>query len=233
MNNTFMFTIATNGYDRIFSDWLETQREYAERNGYEYYVISKSPPRGIDGANSAWLKIPMILWALRQGYEWVFFVDSDCKIQSCAPPVDTVRIEEKSIYMCHDQTQRFNGGVIIAKNDSTSIRLFSTILRWSDLPNRMLPKEDINLYENGHLIYFAKNNPSVATIDPKWNNTSGKSIGEYIWHGRGRYHQKPRSEEPTPNTMNSLLMRIRQGPRYLLLKRLTKFYTEDYTYSKI
>lgn len=230
MKNILLFTIATNGYDEIFADWLQTQEEYAQKHAYHYRAITKSPPKGISGANSAWLKIPLILSALNKGHEWVGFIDSDCKIQPHAPPLESVFIPGKSIYMCHDGTGRFNSGVIIVKNEPDAIRFFQQIYRWSDLPGHFLPKEDVNLYENGHVIHFGKTHPSVALLDPRWNNTIGEPIGEYIWHGRGRYSEKPRSQSKTPGIMTAAMKRIAEGSRYFLLRRLVRFYENEYQF---
>lgn len=68
-----MFTIATNGYDKVFKDCLDSHRNYASKMSYKYISFTKSPPDGISGTNSAWLKVAIILRALKKGYKNVFF----------------------------------------------------------------------------------------------------------------------------------------------------------------
>lgn len=225
-----MFTIATNGYDQVFADYLESHKNYASKYDYSYFALTKSPPEGISGTNSAWLKIPIILNALNKGYEYVFFVDADAKIREYAPSIDSVVVKNKSIYMSLGFSNKINSGVIIAKNSEDSKSFFNKIFLSSDLPGALLPKEDRNLYENGHVIYFGKRCSALAIIDYKWNNTLGKEIGEYIWHGKGDYHKKPRSKAAPLTLSQSLRKRISEGPRYFLLRRLAKFYESEYQF---
>ena len=56
-----IFSIATNGYDEIYRDYLKAHQEYANKYGYKYIAFTKSPPFGISGSNSAWLKVAIIL----------------------------------------------------------------------------------------------------------------------------------------------------------------------------
>lgn len=227
-HTVFMFTIATNGYDQIFADCLESQEAYAARHGYRYLAVRQSPPWGINGANSAWLKIPLMLHALRRGYSWVCFVDADCTVRPHAPALESVKQQDKTIYVGLDFSNRINSGVIIAQNAPVTVRFFQRLYLIADVPGVLLPKADRNLYENGHFIYLAKQHPAVALFDTKWNNTTGKPIGEYIWHGGGRYHQKPRASAPPKGTFHAVLKRLREGPRILLLRRLVRLYAELY-----
>ena len=151
-----MFTIATNGYDKIFADWLTTQRNYATRHGYRYVAITASPPESISGANSSWLKIPLILRALERDYAWVFFVDADCRINADAPRIETVSASGKSVYVCRDFSDRINAGVIITKKDPMTVAFFRRLHRLADVPGILLPKQDRNLYEGGHFIWLGK-----------------------------------------------------------------------------
>lgn len=227
-HNVFMFTIATNGYDEIFADWIKSQRDYACAHNYRYLAITQAPTNGISGTNSAWLKLAIIARALVKGYAWVVFVDADCLIRLHAPPVESVQVPQKSIYCALDFSNRINGGVILARNTEDSQRFFQKILRWSDLPTFFLPKTDQNLYENGHLIFFAKRNSAVCIIDQRWNNTTNQPIGEYIWHGGGRYEEKPRSKSKSLTLIQALSRRVREGPRSIYLKRLARYYEEIY-----
>jgi hypothetical protein len=86
----FMFTIATNGYDEVFQDCLDSHKKYATNQGYKYIAFTKSPPDGISGTNSAWLKVAIILRALKKGYENVFFIDADAFIHEYTPPIESV-----------------------------------------------------------------------------------------------------------------------------------------------
>jgi hypothetical protein len=232
---TLLFTVATNGYDEIFKDCLDSHQAYADRQGYKYVAFTKSPPGGISGCNSSWVKVAIILRALEKGYENVFFIDGDALIRDYTPPIDTLFRDDKFVYMSVESSGRFNAGVIIVVNDRQSIKFFQQLLLRADIPNAMLPKSDRNLFENGHVINLGKNSPIVETINPKWNYNSNTILlnpddKEYVSHGRGTWAQKPRSTEKPISAFQSLLLRIGQGPRYFLLNRLLKFYEREYQF---
>jgi len=233
-SDTLMFTVATNGYGEIYKDYLKSHQEYANQNGYKYIAFTKSPPAGISGCNSAWLKVAITLKALEKGYKTVFFIDADALIRNYIPPIESLFCPGKYIYMSIEDSGKFNSGVIIAINSKESQRFFRNLLLRADIPNFMLPKSDRCLYENGHVINLAKNAPFVQTISPRWNynfNTSLKDgEQEYIWHGRDTWHLKPRSKEKTLSLSQALLLRLRQGPRYFQIKRLLNFYENQYLF---
>ena len=231
---TLIFTIATNGYDEVFQDCLDSHKRYASNQGYQYIAFTKSPPNGVSGTNSAWLKVAIILRALKKGYKNVFFIDADAFVHEYTPPIESVFCSEKSVYMCVESSGNFNSGVIIVDNKPQSIRFFENLLLRADIPNFILPKSDRSLYENGHVINLAKKLPIVQIINPKWNYNFNtvleKNEKEYISHGRGMYTKKPRSKEKSLSLSQALLLRISQGPRYFLLKQLLKFYEHEYQF---
>lgn len=230
MENVFMFTVATNGYDEVFADYLETQKNYAAENKYTYHAITKTPPYGISGSMSAWLKIPITLRALRAGYDWVFFVDADCKINAHTPPVQSVFTEGKSIYFCHDWTRRINSGVMIVYNTKDSVNFFRKVFYLADVPGFLLPKNDRNLYENGHVITVGKSHPAVEILDDKWNYISDQpNDNVYIKHGGERYYQKPRIKA-SHSRQGLVLHRLRETPRIFHLQRLVRFYETIYPF---
>lgn len=230
MKDTIVFTIATNGYDEIFEDCLKSQKEYALKHNYEYRALTGSPPSGISGTMSGWLKIVTICRLLKKGYQKVFFIDADALVREEAPPVETLLEEGKDIYVSYDFSNRINSGVIFVRNSRASQSFFKKLHWMSDIPGGLLPKEDRNLYENGHFIFLAKKDNSVKIISNKWNNTTGESIGEYIWHGRGMYHKKSRSKAKPISQTSSFLDRVIKGPRYIQLLNLVNFYDKKYKF---
>lgn len=232
---TFMFTIATNGYDEIYADYLESHRSYASKFGYRYIAFTKSPLGGISGTNSAWMKVAIIVKALQKGYKNIFFIDSDALIRDYSPPIKSVFCTGKAIYMSVESSGNFNSGVIIVENTRESLRFFQALLLRADVPGFLLPKSDRCLYENGHVINLAKNSPIVQVIDPKWNYNfftdlpSGEQ--EYIWHGRDTWHKKPRSQQAKMTLFQTFIKRISEGgSRYFLLRRILKFYESEYIF---
>ncbi|PNW55017.1 UNVERIFIED_CONTAM: hypothetical protein BEN50_08955, partial [Euhalothece sp. KZN 001] len=214
----------------IFRDCLNSQKEYDFKHNYHYQALTESPPSGISGTMSGWLKIVTICRLLRKGYQKVFFIDADALVRDYAPPIETILEEKKDIYVSYDFSNRINSGVILVRNSKASQSFFRKLHWMSDIPGGFLPKEDRNLYENGHFIFLAKKEPSVKIISNKWNNTTGESIGEYIWHGRGMYQKKSRSKTKPKSPTNSFLERIIKGPRYIELLRLVNFYERKHNF---
>lgn len=231
---TLMFTIATNGYDEIYKDYLVSHKNYADKFGYKYIAFTKSPPSGVSGTNSAWMKVAITLDALKKGYKAVFFIDSDALVRDYTPPIETLFRPDKFIYMSVEMTGNFNSGVIIVVNDTESKKFFQQLLLRADIPGFILPKSDQCLYENGHVINLAKNSPIVQIIDPRWNynfnTTLPEGEKEYILHGRGTWHKKLRSKEKPLSYFEASLKKMSEGPRYFLLKRLLKFYQAEYKF---
>lgn len=230
----FMFTIATNGYDEIYKDYLISHKNYAEKFGCKYVAFAKSPPGGISGTNSAWMKVAITLNALEKGYKIVFFIDSDALIRDYTPSIETLFRPEKFIYMSVELTGNFNSGVIIVVNNSKSRKFFRKLLLRADVPGFMLPESDRCLYENGHVINLAKKSSIVQIIDPRWNYNFNTILPEgekeYIWHGRDTWHSKPRSKEKPLSYFEASLKRLSEGPRYFLLMRLLRFYQSEYQF---
>ncbi|TYQ30264.1 hypothetical protein [Pseudanabaena sp. UWO310] len=231
---TFMFSIATNGYDMIFKHCLDSHQNYALKHGYKYIAFTKSPVDGISGTNSAWLKVAIILRALKKGYRNVFFVDADALIHDFAPSIESVLTPHKFIYMSIESSGNFNSGVIFIANDQRSQSFFASLLLRADIPNFMLPRSERNLYENGHVINLAKRSSIVQIISPKWNYNYNTLLEEnekeYILHGRGMWLDKPRSQGKTMTFTQALLSRLTQGSRYFLLKKLLRFYELEYQF---
>jgi hypothetical protein len=163
-----IFSIATNGYDKHFAGCLQSQRRFAEKVGAQYWVATGAPPWKISAHQSAWLKIPLCLHALKLGYDEVCFLDSDCEVRiidwpwSEAKPLGDVRV-------AHDFSGRINAGVIFVRNTLKANQLLKKVLQSAWVPGWLLPMEDRNAYENGHVIHHWKNETGVQMMDPRLN----------------------------------------------------------------
>ncbi len=181
-----LFSIATNGYDRHFAALLDKQRDFACAIGADYWVARQAPPRGISAHDSSWLKIPLLVWGLRRGYEWVLYLDADCEVLACPSPATAFADEPAAVFVCNDFSARINAAVIFVRN-SLATRKTLRRLWWSSfVPARMLPAEDRNLYENGHLIHYLKNDSSVRIMEGRWNCSIYKEVADFfIFHHGG------------------------------------------------
>ena len=159
-----LFSIATNGYEKHFAALLEKQRAFAAAIGAHYWVAQGRPPWGISAHDSAWMKIPLIVQALRRGYAWVLYLDADCEVLDCPSPVATFAGGRESIFVCRDFSGRINSAVIFVRNTPEAQRVFRRLWRSSFRPAGALPPEDRNLYENGHVIHYLKHEPAVLQM---------------------------------------------------------------------
>ncbi len=183
-NQVLIFSIALNGYDKKWTNCIKSQRDYAKKNGYKYCLINKLSSE-LNFSESSWLKIPLIIKALENNFEMVCYLDADCMVSKKAPRVDTLKEEEKSVYLVKGYSGRFNSGVIIVKNNKKAKQFFKKVFSACDLP--ILKKnERVGFFgENGHIIHFAKNDKCIKEIDFKWNNTIDPMVNDYIRHYTG------------------------------------------------
>ena len=177
-NRTLVFSIALNGYQLLYSDYIKSHKRYASNHGYHYEVISKPYYTSL-GKECAWLKISLLLRALNTGFDAVMFVDADAYIKSTAPPIDTLFEKNKSIYMAKGYSGRFNSGVIILQNATQSKNWLRQLLANC---NKAAKNDDIGWGENGQVIAHSINNQFVKTIDSKWNNNYKPELDDYIRH---------------------------------------------------
>jgi hypothetical protein len=228
MRKTLVFSIATNGYHEIFSEHLESQRKYAKENGYEYELFKGNPPWGIDGTESAWLKIPLCIKAMDAGYTSILFLDADCYVKKKTPNLKAIYEENKSFYICKDyRIEALNTGVFLALNDENLKRDLWKALIMSDIPTGMMPGGKNMLYEMGHLNYFLGGKSYTKKLPKKWNDNHEASEKSFVIHGVGDYEAKPRSKSEKLSKNKSILKRIKKGLRIFRLIRSSKYYWQN------
>jgi galactosyl transferase GMA12/MNN10 family len=181
-SNVLMFSVSLNGYDLIYKKCVDSHKRYAEQHGYEYILVNR-PPWVSFGNENKWLKIPLIIEALRKQYEWVFFIDSDCEIQADAPTLASIAAPGKSLYLANGWSGRVNSGVIIVKNTPETQQFFEQILDAAEVP---VPLEDhVADGENGHIIHYSKDQEFLQLLDRRWNNNVDVTLDDYIRHYTG------------------------------------------------
>jgi len=149
---TLVFSIAINGYHWKYKKNIDSHRAYAKRQGYRYVVVDR-PVISLLEMECAWLKVALMIEALRAGYQWVLFVDADAEIKADAPAVESLDEVGKCLYMARGYSRRINSGVLIAKQSEEASLFFRKVLENCNLS---LPKtDDVGWGENGHIIYFA------------------------------------------------------------------------------
>ena len=185
--NGLVLSMALNGYQIIYKDCLQSQKDYADRFGFDYVAISRPYFTRLWMA-CCWLKLVLIQSALENGYPWVLFVDSDAEIRSWCPDFRSLSKPGKSLYMANGSSGRVNSGVIIAKNEISTIKFFSQVL---DHFGMKLPIEDrvTEWGENGHIIHFSKGQSFLEILPSDWNNSLVPESQDFIRHYTGIMRQ--------------------------------------------
>ena len=204
-DSVLVFTLAFNGYDRLYGSCIKLQQAYAARYGYQYALLNQ--PRWTPlTREAAWAKIWLIRKALLDGWDWVFFIDCDAAPQPDAPPVQSLEEPGKDLFLAPGFSGRVNSGVMILKNSAGTLRFIEDIIENCEKP---VPKEDaLSWGENGHVIHYSKKHPGLKLLHHRWNNNRDPELDDYIRHysnGPMRPHFNPSSFEKLSFKLESKL----------------------------
>lgn len=181
--SALIFTVGQNGYDVAYRSCISSHQRYADRIGAQYVAVTE-PGHMPDTAISAWLKIPLMVEALRSGYDHVAFIDADAEVRSTTPDFREALPADVSVGMALGRSGRFNSGVMLARNDDKARAFFGRVQ--GSILEEVPDEARANLkYENGNVIYVADQMGGVATLDPRWNNTADPSLDDYVRHYTG------------------------------------------------
>ncbi|PTQ60739.1 putative nucleotide-diphospho-sugar transferase [Celeribacter persicus] len=176
---SLIFSIAYNGYDRVWDKCIDSHGVYAARHGYAQSVVGQGDLSDLS-MEVAWLKIPLLIAALDAGNEWVMFIDSDAMFSDIAPPFESVEKKEKDVYLASGYSGRPNSGVIIVKNTSGARDFLSQVLA---IAGKQLPKKHrVGWGENGEVIHITSQYVGYENISRKWNNNFNPDLDDYVRH---------------------------------------------------
>jgi hypothetical protein len=176
---TLILSIALNGYQWMYKKELGSHFKYAQRHGYEYQAVTR-PYISELGVECCWLKLTLMRAALLSGYDNVLFLDADTMVNSNCPRLTDAFQTGKYIYMAKGYSNRFNSGVLIARNNEQTITWLTRIINARFNP---IDKEnEVGWGENGHVIELSKGVTFIAELDQKWNNTYNYQLNDYIRH---------------------------------------------------
>lgn len=178
-HGVLVFSIALNGYQWLYRDFLTSHQQFASRHGYDYQAVTR-PYFTVLGVECCWLKLTLIQQALRNGYRAVMFIDADAYVHSRAPNLESMLNCNASVFMAKGYTGRYNSGVLVVKNNLDARNWINTILRHRHTP--VCPNDSVGWGENGHVIKFSRHAEFVLEIDKKWNNTDQPAMEDYITH---------------------------------------------------
>ncbi len=204
MQKTLVFSIAINGYQWLYRDCIASHNRYAEVKGYHYQVVTR-PHISAIGVECCWLKLTLMLAALKAGYETVLFVDADAYINAQTPDLHTVLSPSHYLYLAKSYSQRYNSGVILVKNHPQLRAWLQKVI--SHRHSTIKPENDVGGGENGHIIQYAKNCDFVTTLNRRWNNTYDPQLLDYIRH----FSFGPLRQSVYLNLSHKLLARLTKG----------------------
>lgn len=176
---TLVFSIALNGYQWLYRNELSSHKRYADVNNYEYQAVTR-PYFSLLGVECCWLKLTLMRTALLAGYQQVMFIDADAMVNDNCPALKTLYNNHQHIYMAKGYSNRFNSGVLIARNHPYVIDWLSRVINSSMLS--IADKNSVGWGENGHIIELSHNCPFIGEIEQKWNNTYDSQMTDYIHH---------------------------------------------------
>ena len=204
-----LFSIATNGYEKKFERCIRSHIESANKLQIPYYCIKGKPPWGISAHDSAWLKVFALDFLLRKHKSGVFYLDADAEVTKDAPDFRKWDNDcpDKSFFIPLSGTNRVQSCVMYCRSTTQCRKLIARICFSSLIPSRFIPREDRNLYENGHIIWLSKNSPCLHILPQKWNSGLGyagiKTDSPYIIHYGGDEMREVNNANPF-----SLIQRI-------------------------
>lgn len=181
--------IALHGYAEKWAACISSQRIYCARNNYNYIFLNNAEGSDIYSAgDSKWLKLELLVDTLAKDSGWTMVLDADAFVMPGCPPMNSVLVDGKSVYMVMGRSNRYNSGVIIVRSCTESQALFKTIL--VDRKNMVEPEHFVSIEgENGHIIKHTTDHPAVAEISRKWNNTMDPRPDDYVRHFTGPMRQ--------------------------------------------
>lgn len=184
-SKVLVFSIALIGYDQIFRYCIDSHRAYCQQHDYDYVLIDKFP--GVpDKEEATWLKIILIIEALKAGYDWVFFIDADCEVRLHTPAIAAIKRSGKSIYLAPGHSGFINAGILITESAPESMNFFKNVLdsAGQDLPELSIPElSTLAWSENPNIVHFAKNNDAVCLLEHRyWNNNTDLDPESYVIH---------------------------------------------------
>lgn len=180
------FSVATGGYGDAFRQCIESQRRYAEALGFDYCCITEARGQADLGMSAAWLKIPLMIGAIRRGYSYVVFVDADIMITEGTPSlVDEMKARpEAHIFCANGWSGRPNSGVIAVRGTEEAVVSLTRIL--SSAGTYLPEKYAVSWWgENGQVIRELAGNPLFGVLATSWNNTHDTERREGFVHFTG------------------------------------------------
>lgn len=201
MNNAILLQQAypVGGFDALLDLTKERNTEYCKAHDFDYLCIVEDDPRGCD--KGSWKKISMIEQAMKDGYEFIVWLDSDAMIYDMAMDLRKA-CEAGKIGACWHripQLHHWNVGVLYVHNTPETQDFVS---EW----NTAYPAPPDGWFEQGVFNRMAMNCKTVVTLSDKWNATLNVSMvpdtAVLGFHGHGDVKQRLEAMRKTLEFIN-------------------------------
>lgn len=204
MKSFLIITLAMNGYQLFYRNFIKTHQVYARRIGAKHVSVSR-PWVSTLGVECCWLKLHLLKKALEAGYDDVLILDADTKVNTQTPDIRTKQRAGKYVYMAKGYSQRFNSGVLWVQNHKAALEFIDIVInsRLSTVPL----EDEVGWGENGHIIHHAKKTNIIGQLETCWNNTYNSKLVDYIRH----YNHGPFRRHGYKRWLHKLLARLSRG----------------------
>jgi hypothetical protein len=165
--------VASSDYVEKYHLCIKSQKEYCEKNQYDYYLESDST--GINDWREWYWKKIYTLKKFYHEYDFFVLIDADCEIKNITPTIESI-IDDNFVYYVLGISNRPNSGFMIFKNNVESQNLIESILQKRNIE---CPKKFKSKGENGAVIWALDEISSgKKELDIKWNCSSPEYMND-------------------------------------------------------
>lgn len=157
------------GFEKMIELTREHNQAYCDKHGFDFQCVVEDNLIAVD--NGAWAKIKYIKEALREGYQYIVWLDADAMIIDTSVDLREA-VQYKKISACWHripQLNHWNVGVLYIYN---SPNVVDFVDKWF---NSYPPPAD-GWFEQGVFNRLALKNNTVITASDRWNATIDVSM---------------------------------------------------------
>lgn len=173
---SLLLCVCSNNHDKIWKKNIESHYKYADKYNIVYKKLVFS--NNFSVLEASWIKILSLNVFLKQDFENIILIDTDCLIQDNAPDFFEQIDPNCSISMALGYSGNYNSGILYLKNNSYSNKFINNLIEIMDLK-----VSHADWGENGHIIHLIKTKKlKICALDTKWNNNISIYKQDYFRH---------------------------------------------------
>ncbi len=168
-NKIAMLCTASNGYEKKYINLIYSQYIYCQKYNFDYILFTKYK----DKPN--WEIIYKGLELQKKNiYDFMITIDADIFIDYNSPNIISSLNNKYDIFLVNGISKRVNSGMIVLKNENSSLEFFQRVLKLKDY-KKIMPENRVSVAgENGAVIQVLNDtffDDKKFILDYKWNNT--------------------------------------------------------------